>query len=174
MEFIVAQDIKRGIGRNGQLLFHIPEDMSFFKETTTGHVVVMGRNTLESFPHGKPLKDRTNIVLSRNATYDVPGATVLNSLSELAEELKKYENERVFLIGGASLYERLLPCCTGGYVTQIAARSSASDSFFPDISGQSNWQMKKVVRVSNMSDIAFRICYYENTDVVPLEALANE
>lgn len=108
MNIIVAVDKNWAIGCNNKLLVSIPSDMKFFRETTTGNVVVMGRKTLESFPNGMPLKNRTNIVLTGNRDYQVKGAIVVHSMEELLEELKKYNSEQIYVIGGDSVYRQML------------------------------------------------------------------
>ena len=100
MKAILAADKNWGIGYNNHLLVSIPSDMKFFRQTTTGKVVVMGRKTLESFPNGMPLKNRTNIVLTGNQNYQVKDAIVVHSEDELMEELKKYDTDDVYVIGG--------------------------------------------------------------------------
>ena len=99
MNLIAAVDQNWAIGNKNQLLVKIPADQKFFRETTTGKVVVMGRKTLESFPNGLPLKNRTNIVLTRDKNYNVKDAIVLHSLEDLREELKKYPSEDIYVIG---------------------------------------------------------------------------
>lgn len=100
MNLIVNADKNWGIGKNNELLVHIPNDMKMFRNTTIGKVVVMGRKTLESFPNGLPLVKRTNIVMTKNKDYDVKGAVIVHSKEELLEELKKYPQEDIFVIGG--------------------------------------------------------------------------
>ena len=107
MNLIVAVDKNWAIGKNNELLVRIPADQKFFRETTTGKVVVMGRKTLESFPNGLPLKNRTNIVLTHNQDYEVKGAIVVHSMEELHEELKKYNDEDIYVIGGEKIYEQI-------------------------------------------------------------------
>ena len=109
MKAIVAADNKWGIGYQNKLLVSIPSDMKFFRQTTTGKVVVMGRKTLESFPNGLPLKNRVNIVLTKNRNYDVKDAVIVHSEKELLEELKKYNSDDIFVIGGESIYRMMLP-----------------------------------------------------------------
>ena len=94
MNLIAAVDNNWAIGKNNQLLVRIPMDQKFFREMTTGKVVVMGRKTLESFPNSRPLKNRTNIVLTHNPSYEVEGAVVVHSLDELHKELEKYNSEK--------------------------------------------------------------------------------
>ena len=103
MKCIVAVDKNWGIGYKNQLLVSIPADMRFFKEATTGKVVVMGKNTLESLPGGKPLPNRTNIVVALEKNYKVPGATVVNSIEEAIEAVKEFDTNDVYIIGGGSI-----------------------------------------------------------------------
>lgn len=121
MNIIVAADKNWGIGKDNKLLVSIPADMKFFRETTTGNVVVMGRKTLESFPGGLPLKRRTNIVLTKDVNYQVKDAVLVHSVEELLEELKKYDSENVYVIGGDSVYRQLLPYCDIAHVTKLPA-----------------------------------------------------
>ena len=100
MNLIAAVDKNWAIGLNNKLLVSIPADMKFFREVTTGNVVVMGRKTLESFPNGLPLKKRTNIVLTSDRSYQVKDAVIVHDMEELREELKKYPSERIYVIGG--------------------------------------------------------------------------
>ena len=111
MNIIAAVDKNWAIGKNNELLVRIPMDQKFFRETTTGKVVVMGRKTLESFPNGLPLKNRTNIVLTHNPAYQVKDAIVVHSMEELHRELEKYDTNDVYVIGGQKIYEQLLDEC---------------------------------------------------------------
>lgn len=132
MNFIVAVDKNWAIGYNNDLLVSIPDDMKFFRETTTGKVVVMGKNTLESFPNKKPLKNRTNIVIALETDYKVEGATVVYSIEEALEEIRKYNSEDVFVIGGGSIYRQMLPYCDTAYITYIN-HEYAADTFIPNL-----------------------------------------
>ena len=118
MQAIVAADNNWGIGYQNRLLVSIPSDMKFFRQKTTGNVVVMGRKTLESFPNGLPLKNRVNIVLTKNKNYQVKDAVIVHSEEELLEELKKYPSEKIYVIGGESIYKMMLPYCDTIYVTK--------------------------------------------------------
>lgn len=140
MNLIVAVDKNWGIGYENKLLVSIPDDMKFFRETTTGKVVVMGRKTLESFPGGRPLKNRTNIVLTKNPNYKADGAIVLHTLEELKEELKKYPSEDIYVIGGASIYEALLDDCDVAHVTKIDYAYRA-DAYFPNLDEKPEWKI---------------------------------
>lgn len=119
MNLIVAVDEKWGIGKDGALLCNLPGDLKFFKEKTTGKVVVMGRSTLESLPKGKPLPNRTNIILTRRTDYEVEGATIVHDMEELMYETNKYLSDDVFIIGGASVYNELIESCDTLYITKI-------------------------------------------------------
>ena len=123
MQAIVAADNNWGIGYQNRLLVSIPSDMKFFRQKTTGNVVVMGRKTLESFPNGLPLKNRVNIVLTKNKNYQVKDAVIVHSEEELLEELKKYPSEKIYVIGGESIYKMMLPYCDIVYVTKISKLS---------------------------------------------------
>ncbi|MFR8548141.1 MAG: dihydrofolate reductase, partial [Lachnospiraceae bacterium] len=138
MNMIVAVDKNWGIGKNNQLLVSIPADMKFFRETTSGHVVVMGRKTLETFPNGLPLRNRTNIVLTKNPHYHVKGAIVCHTVEEALEELKKYEDEEIYVIGGDSIYRQFLPYCKVAHVTKIDHVYEA-DAFFPNLDEKKEW-----------------------------------
>ena len=131
MKIIVAADKNWGIGVNNNLLVSIPADMKFFRETTTGNVVVMGRKTLESFPNGLPLKNRVNVVLTKDVNYQVKGAIIVHSMDELKEELKEYDSDNVYVIGGATIYEQLIDYCDTAYVTKIDY-SYEADVYFPN------------------------------------------
>ena len=130
MNLIVAVDKNWAIGKDNKLLVSIPQDMKFFRETTMGKVVVMGRKTLESFPGGQPLKQITNIVLTTDKDYSVKDAIVVHTIDELLEELKKYNDEEIYVIGGESIYRELLPFCKEAYVTRIDYEYQA-DRYFP-------------------------------------------
>ena len=100
MNLIVAADKNWGIGKDNKLLVSIPSDMKFFRQETMGKVVVMGRKTLESFPNGLPLKNRTNVVLTSDKNYQVKDAVIVHSIDEVLEELKKYDDDEIYVIGG--------------------------------------------------------------------------
>ncbi len=132
MNIIVAVDKNWAIGYQNKLLNSIPEDMKFFRETTTGNVVVMGRKTLESFPNGRPLKNRTNVVITRQKDYEVPGAVVVHSVEEALEYLKDFRSENIYVIGGASIYEQMLPYCDVAHVT-VMDYAYQADTWFPNL-----------------------------------------
>ena len=111
MNIIATVDKNWAIGKDNKLLVSIPADMKMFRQETTGKVVVMGRKTLESFPNGLPLKNRTNIVLTGNKDYNVKDAIIVYTVEELLEEIKKYPSEEVYCIGGDSVYKQRLHYC---------------------------------------------------------------
>lgn len=135
MNAIVAVDVTSnnwGIGYQGKLLYKIKEDLNRFRTMTVGKVVVYGRKTLESFPNKKPLPDRINIILSKNKNFKCEGATVIHSVRKLMKYLDKhYNSDNVFVIGGQSVYEQLLPYCDRVYVTKIIGTKKQMDAFFP-------------------------------------------
>ena len=132
MKAILSADRKWGLGYQGRLLVSIPSDLRFFRETTMGHVVVMGRKTLATLPAGQPLKGRTNIILSRDPEWTVRGATVVHSIKELMEVLKPYEDDDIYVAGGGEIYRQLLPYCDTAYVTRIDMTYQA-DTFFENL-----------------------------------------
>ena len=127
---IVHADKEWGIGKENDMMFSLPKDMKFFRETTMGHTVVMGGNTLRSFPGQKPLKNRTNIVLSRGQVRD--DCIIVRSYEALKAELKKRENEDVYVIGGGEVYKELLSYCHAVLVTKVDAVGGA-EVFFPNL-----------------------------------------
>ena len=140
MNMILSADNNWAIGLNNKLLVSIPADMKFFRQTTTGNVVVMGRKTLESFPGGQPLKNRTNIILSHNPDYKVKGAIVCHSVEEVLEELKKYNSEDVYIIGGDTIYKEFLPYCDVAHVTRTDHAYEA-DVWFPNLEKDPEWEL---------------------------------
>ena len=160
MKMIVAVDKNWGIGKNNDLLVSIPADMKMFRTETSGKVVVMGRKTLESFPGGLPLKNRTNIVLSGNPDYQVKGAIVVHSLQELLEEIKKYPKDQVYCIDGDSVYKMLLPYCDTAQVTKIDFAYEA-DRYFPNLDEMPQWQVAAESEEQTYFDLEYRFVRYE-------------
>ena len=160
MKAILAADKNWGIGYNNHLLVSIPSDMKFFRQTTTGKVVVMGRKTLESFPNGMPLKNRTNIVLTGNQNYQVKDAIVVHSEDELMEELKKYDTDDIYVIGGESVYRMMLPYCDTAYVTKID-RAFQADTFFPNLDQMEEWELAEEGEEQTCFDLEFCFTRYE-------------
>ncbi|MBQ7765483.1 MAG: dihydrofolate reductase [Lachnospiraceae bacterium] len=158
MKLIVAVDENWGIGYKNQLLVRIPSDQRFFRETTTGNVVVMGRKTLESFPGGKPLKDRVNIVLTKENRESVYGEVIVHSVEEALEEIKKY-SEEIFIIGGETIYRQFLPYCNEAYVTKIEYKYEA-DAHFPNLDEDAEWKMVEESEEQTYFDIPYTFTKY--------------
>ena len=161
MKAIFHADKKWGIGRSNGLMFSLPKDMKFFRETTTGKVVVMGLNTLRSFPGGKPLKNRTNIVL---CPEDVEGVKTVHSVEELLQEVKNYPPEDVFVIGGASVYRALLPYCTEALVTKVDADGGA-DVFVPNLDLDPAFALVREPPPEEDNGYSIRFCTYRNKNL---------
>ena len=160
MNLIVAVDDNWAIGRKNQLLVSIPADMKYFRETTTGKVVVMGRKTLESFPGGQPLKKRTNIVLTKDKNYRVKDAVVVHTVEELLEELKQYDEKDVYVIGGESIYRQMLPYCKAAYVTRIHHQYEA-DTYFPNLDEMEEWEITGISEEETYFDLEYEFVRYE-------------
>lgn len=141
----------------------IPEDMKFFRSETSGKVVVLGRKTLDTFPGGQPLKNRTNIILSHNPDYKVKGAIVCHSVEEVLEELKKYNSEDVYIIGGDSIYKAFLPYCDVAHVTRTDHVYDA-DAWFPNLEEDPEWVLTGESEEKTYFDLEFRFCRYERRE----------
>ena len=160
MNIIAAVDKNWAIGKNNELLVRIPMDQKFFRETTTGKVVVMGRKTLESFPNGLPLKNRTNIVLTYNPAYQVKDAIVVHSMEELHRELEKYDTNDVYVIGGQKIYEQLLDECDVAHITKIDYAYDA-DAYFPNLDEKPEWKITADSEEQTYFDLEFYFYKYE-------------
>lgn len=166
MDLIVAVDNNWAIGNKGDLLVSIPEDHKFFRQTTMGNVVVLGRKTLAGFPNGLPLSGRDNIILSTNEKYEVKGGIVVHSKEELFEKLKEYKDRQIFVIGGGKIYEMLLPYCKYAYVTKINYDYDA-DTYFPNLDKLDNWKIVADSDEHTYFNLEFYYYKYENSK--PLE-----
>ena len=160
MNLIVNVDKNWAIGNENQLLVHIPADMRFFKEQTTGNVIILGRKTLETFPGGRPLKDRVNIVITKKKDFQVDGAIVVHSIEEALEAVKDYPSERVFVVGGASIYEQMLPYCDVAHVTRTDY-SYQADTYFPNLEENEEWELTGESEEQTYYDLEYKFCKYE-------------
>ncbi len=160
MKMILSADRNWAIGKDNKLLVKIPADMKMFREKTTGKAVVMGRKTLESFPNGLPLKNRTNIVLTRKQEYKVKDAIVAHSKAELDIELKKYDSDDIYIIGGESIYRMLLDECDTAYVTKIDYAYEA-DTYFPNLDEDVNWEIVEESEEQTYFDLEYRFLEYK-------------
>ena len=159
MKAIVAVDRRWGIGRRNDLLFHLPDDMKYFRSRTLGKVVVMGSNTLLSFPGGKPLPNRTNIVLFPGGSRE--DCAVAQSLEELRRLLSAYPPEDVYVIGGAMFYRTMLPYCATVYVTKVDADGEA-EVFFENLDALAGWTCESISDPRENDGLTFRFCVYRN------------
>lgn len=160
MNLIASVDANWGIGYKNKLLVSIPDDMKFFRETTTGKVVVMGRKTLESFPNGKPLKNRVNIVLTKDPRYQVEGAIVVHDMDELHAELAKYPSEDIYVIGGESIYRQLVDECDVAHITKIDF-SYEADAYFPNLDEKEEWVITEDSDEQTYFDLEYYFLKYE-------------
>ena len=160
MNLRAAVDENWAIGNSGDLLIRIPADHKYFRQETTGKVIVLGRKTLETFPQGLPLKNRTNIILSANQEYKVKDAVVVHSLEELFSELKKYDTEDVYIVGGESIYRQLLPYCDVAHITKIDHVYEA-DAYFPNLDEMPEWKIAADSDEQTYFDITYHFLKYE-------------
>lgn len=163
MNLIVAVDKNWGIGKNNDLLISLKEDMKFFREKTKDTVVIMGRNTLESFPNGKPLKNRVNIVLTLNPDYTNDEVIVARSIQQAISKGKEY-NKEIFVIGGAKIYKEMLKFCDVAYVTKINKVFEA-DTFFINLDELDNWNVKTKSEKKEDKGVNYEFVEYINNSV---------
>lgn len=159
MKLIAAVDENWGIGYENKLLVRIPADQKYFRNETTGKVIVMGRRTLESFPQSQPLANRENIVLSSKPDYSVRGAAVLHSVEETLEFLKQFPDEDVFIIGGETVYRQFLPYCDEALITKIY-HSYRADAFFPNLDEDEEWELTHDSEEMTYFDLEYRFLKY--------------
>jgi dihydrofolate reductase len=159
MKTIVAVDNNWGIGKDGDLLVHLPGDMKYFKEKTLGKVVVMGRTTFESLPGKKPLKDRVNIVLSRNPDFQPANCVKCGSMGELFKVLEDYNTEDVFIIGGEDIYRQFDPYCGGHLVTKINGVFNA-DKYFDNMDKRSDLELVGESETYSENGLEYRFTEY--------------
>lgn len=157
MELIVAVYDDWGIGKDGTQPIALSADRKFFRETTKGACVIVGRKTLSDFPGGKPLPGRMNVVISRKHAF-MDGVVVCNSPKEAADVAA--QQQRSFVIGGGSIYEQMLPYCETAYVTKVHA-CPESDTFFPDLDADSRWKLETVLQSGEENGIAYEMCLYK-------------
>lgn len=181
MKAIVAVDKNWAIGKDGDLLFKLPGDMKFFRETTKGKVIVLGRKTLESFPGGKPLPGRVNVVLTRNKDYAPEGICVCQSLAEyeqgeceeprivlcpspeeLEERIGADALADAYVCGGGEIYKKLIRLCDEALVTKIEADLEA-DTYFPNLDEDSNFRCVQESEPTEEGGITYRFTTYEQT-----------
>lgn len=160
MTLILVADNDWAIGKNGDLLARLPADMKRFREITTGHTVVMGRKTYESFPK-RPLPDRVNCVISR-AEKTIEGAEVFGSIEEFLEYAKDIKDE-IFVIGGGEIYRQMLPYCDKAYITRVY-ESFGGDTFFTDIDALPEWKAVEASDIIETNGYNIRFINYVRKD----------
>ena len=159
MNIIAAVDANWAIGYRNELLVKIPNDQKWFQKITTGKVVVMGRKTMETFPNGMPLKNRTNIVLTGDRALRVKDAELVYGIEELLEKLRQYNTEDVYVIGGESVYEELLPYCDTAYITKIDYTYQA-DRYFPNLDNDADWHIESESEEQTYFDLEYYFVKY--------------
>ena len=167
MNLIASADINWDIGFQGNLLYHVSEDMRWFKKHTINKVVIMGRETFASLPGGKPLVDRVNIILSSKTNLVAPGCIVCTTIDDLFIKLAKYKTDDLFVIGGASIYEQLLPYCNKAYITKFNKVSQA-DRFLTNLDQLNNWQLIDTLKDFWHNGLRYDFCIYQNKSPKPL------
>lgn len=160
MKAIVAVDENWAIGYQGGLLVKIPADQKFFRSETTGRVIIMGRKTMATFPNGRPLKDRINLVLSGRQDLEIPDAVIVHSIGELLEKCREYREEDLYCIGGESVYKELLPYCDTVHVTKIDHCYQA-DAYFPNLDADPEWQITADSEEQVYFDLTYHFLKYE-------------
>ena len=168
---IVAMDQQRGIGRNNDLMWHLPDDMQFFKQTTQGHIVIMGRKNYDSIPERfRPLPGRENVVLTRNAAFHADGCKVFNDLKACLEFYANETERTVFIIGGGEIYRLAMNAniIDVMYITRVDKNYDA-DTFFPEFDEQF-WEVEKVLEHSTdeKHDAGFRVLKYTRMNSLSL------
>lgn len=163
MNFIVAVDNNYAIGKDNNLLYSLKGDMQYFRQTTLNKVVVMGDKTLLSLPKSAPLKNRKNIVVSIDPDFKVDGAQVCHNFSELFSALKQYNSDDIFVIGGASIYNQLMPYCDKAYITKI----NSSKPYDKSITNIENLGWKLISKSETLEEngISYNFCIFENPNV---------
>lgn len=159
MHLIVAVDNNWAIGYQNKLLVSIPADMRFFRDETSGKVVILGKKTLETFPGGQPLKNRHNIVITKQEDFKVSDAQVVHSIEEALEAVKGYKSEDVYVIGGASIYEQMLPYCDVAHVTKIDY-SYQADTYCPNLDEKEEWVIEEESEEQTYYDLEYRFYRY--------------
>lgn len=155
MNLIVAVDQNWAIGRDGDQLCYLKEDLKRFKELTYNHTVILGRKTLATFPGGRPLKGRENLILSRNPDFAAEDGQVFHDLDSLLAAAPADS----FVIGGASVYKALLPCCDTAYVTKID-HSFPADTFFPNLDTDPAWEVAQEEPPLEQEGLRYRYVTY--------------
>ena len=164
MNAIVAVDANWGIGQGNELLFTLQGDLKRFREMTTGATILLGRKTLETFPGGRPLPRRRNVVLTKSH-LEVEGATVVHTIDELLDSVKDEDPESVYVVGGGTVYTALLPYCKRVYMTRIDATAGEPDTYFPNLDKLPHWEVEKESEPLEENGITYRFVDYINKNL---------
>ena len=165
MNAIVVVDRNWAIGRDNDLLFSLPADMKRFRSLTLGGTVILGRRTLDSFPGGRPLPRRKNIVITRCADFHREGAVVVSNLQAAMEAAADTPQDHIWVIGGGSIYAALLSKCRRAYVTRVDAAAEGADSFFPNLDKLPGWTVESVSDPVTENGLTYRFYDYINTNL---------
>ena len=157
MDLIVAVYDDWGIGKDGTQPIALSTDRKFFRETTRGAMVIVGRRTIDDFPGKKPLPGRVNVALTRS-DMEIPGFTVAHSPEEAAELAK--DAEKAMVIGGGTIYRQMLPLCDRAYITKVHV-TPESDTFFPNLDEAEDWELSEVLQSGEENGISYEMCLYK-------------
>ena len=156
MDAIVAVYDDWGIGKDGTQPIALSTDRKFFRETTRGAMVIVGRRTIDDFPGKKPLPGRVNVALTRT-NAEIPGFTVCHSPEEAAEIARNAE--KAFVIGGGTVYRQMLDFCDRAYVTKVHV-TQESDTYFPNLDEAEDWELSEVLQSGEEDGISYEMCLY--------------
>lgn len=158
---IVAVDQNWGIGKDGEQMVYIPADLKRFRTLTTGNTIVLGRKTVATFPKGHPLKNRRNLILSRNPNYHPEGGEVFSTIDALMEQVT--DPEHTYVVGGASVYQAMIEHCTAAYVTKIE-QAYPVDCWFPNLDTSPDWEISDISEEMEHDGIKFRYVHYRRVN----------
>lgn len=162
MNAIVVVDENWAIGREGGLLFSLPTDMKRFRSLTLGGTVILGRKTLDSFPGCRPLPGRRNIVITRNVDFDREGSEIVASPEAAVALAEGTEDDKLWIIGGGSVYAALLSRCKRVYVTRVDAAAEGADTFFPNLDKLPGWAVESISEPVEENGVSYRFVDYIN------------
>ncbi len=166
MNLIFAVDGNWKIGFEGEMLVHVEEDLRRFRRITEGHIVIMGRKTLEALPGQRPLENRLNILVTRNKSYKKEGFYIINSLEDLfplLSEINPNKEKKVFVTGGGTIARQLLLFCKKAYITKVFMDFPMADTFIPNLDLDPEWKMVNVSEVYRQGDIYYKYVDYERS-----------
>lgn len=164
MNAIVVVDRNWAIGRDNQLLFSLPTDMKRFRSLTMGGTVLLGRRTLDSFPGGRPLPGRQNIVITRHPEFSREGVITVTGFQE-ALEAAQCPPDKLWVIGGGSVYTALLSRCKRAYLTKVDAVAEEADTFFPNLDKLPGWEVETISEPITENGFTYRFVDYINKNI---------